>query len=166
MTKMPDDADTMGLRSWLARVLDWEEAHASFDTAVADLPGKLRGSRPDGLPYSPWQLVEHMRLTQNDVLEFCRPATYVERQWPADYWPKEAAPPSAGAWEESLAGFRKDRAALISMARDPSIDLLAAVPNGRGEQTYARELLLVADHTAYHVGELVVVRRLLGAWKG
>lgn len=157
--------DTSELRRWIARLLTFEEAHVGFDAAVADLSPQLRGTRPDGLPYSPWQLLEHMRLTQEDILEFCRPAKYVERDWPADYWPKEAAPPSPQAWDQSVEAYRRARAELVAMAKDDSIDLFAAVPHGSGEQTYLRELLLVADHTAYHLGELVVVRRLLDAWK-
>jgi hypothetical protein len=147
----------------LAKLLGWEEAHVSFDKAVADLPVALRGKQPDGVPYSPWQLVEHIRITQHDILDFCRNPSYTELSWPNDYWPASAAPDSPAAWEESLAQFREDRAALQRLARDPAIELEAQIPHGTG-QTYLRELLLAADHTAYHVGELVVVRRLLGAW--
>jgi DinB superfamily len=154
-----DDA----LRAQVARLLSWEDAHASFDTAVADLDPGLRGSRPTGLPYSPWQLVEHIRLTQADILDFCRNPAYQERDWPRDYWPQGAAPPTHGAWGESIEKFQKDRDALAALADDPAIRLHDAIPHGNG-QTYLRELLLVADHTAYHVGELIVVRRLLGAW--
>ena len=162
---MSQSNDTRELRRWLVRLLSFEEAHVGFDAAVAALPPDLRGSRPTGLPYSPWQLLEHIRLTQKDILEFCRPAKYVERNWPTDYWPKQPTPPSPDAWNESLDAYRRDRAELIAMANDSSIDLFAVVPNGSGDQTYLRELLLVADHTAYHLGELVVLRRLLGAWK-
>lgn len=162
---MPQSHEARELRRWLARLLTFEEAHVGFDAAVAALPPDLRGSRPAGLPYSPWQLLEHIRLTQKDILEFCRPAKYVERNWPDDYWPKQPAPPSPDAWNESLDAYRRDRAELIAMANDSSIDLFAVVPNGTGDQTYLRELLLVADHTAYHLGEMVVLRRLLGAWK-
>jgi uncharacterized damage-inducible protein DinB len=151
------------IREHLARFLSWDEAHAGFDKAVAGLPEPLRGTAPAGLPYSPWQLVEHLRIAQHDLLEFCRNPKYQELDWPDDYWPDAAAPPSAAAWDESLLRFREDRAALQALARDPAIDLTARIPHGTG-QTYLRELLLAADHTAYHVGELVVVRRLLGAW--
>jgi uncharacterized damage-inducible protein DinB len=151
------------VRRQVADLLDWSDAHASFDAAVEGLPAPLRGSRPEGLPHSPWELVEHLRIAQRDILDFCRAATYHERRWPEEYWPPSAGPPSAGAWEESISGIRADRAALRQLALDPAIDLLGAVPNGTG-QSYLRELLLVADHTAYHVGQLVLVRRLLGAW--
>lgn len=151
------------LREQLAHVLDWEEAHAGFGAAVANLPPALRGKAPAGLPYSPWQLLEHMRITQADILEFCRSPRYTEKAWPKDYWPAEAEPPSAKAWDESIAAYRRDCEAMAALARDDSVDLLAKVPNGSG-QTFLREVLLVADHNAYHLGELIVVRRLLGAW--
>lgn len=151
------------VREHLARLLSWEDAHVGFDAAVADLPVKLRGQIPTGLPYSPWQLVEHLRITQGDILEFCRNPGYVERSWPDDYWPSSAAPSSPSAWSDSVEQFRRDRAALQQLARDPATELEARIPHGSG-QTYLRELLLAADHAAYHVGQLVVVRRLLGAW--
>jgi len=147
----------------LARLLNWEDAHATFDAAVAGLPDDLRGQAPAGLPYSPWQLVEHLRITQDDILDFCLNPAYEELAWPSDYWPATVAPPSPAAWDESLKRFREARAALQRLARDPAIDLAARIPHGTG-QTYLRELLLTADHSAYHVGELIVVRRLLGTW--
>jgi uncharacterized damage-inducible protein DinB len=151
------------LRAQLARLLDWEDAHLSFDAAVEGVPPKLRGAAPAGLPYSPWQLIEHLRLTQHDILDFCRNPNYRELHWPDDYWPASAAPPKPADWDESIAQFRRDRAALQSLASDSKIDLFARIPHGSG-QTYLRELLLVADHSAYHVGQLVTVRRALGAW--
>lgn len=153
------------LRATVARLLDWEDAHAGFDKVIGGLSRKLRGQVPTGLPYSPWQLLEHIRLTQQDILDFCVNPDYEEREWPDDYWPKMPSPPSPTAWDESVAGFRKDREALKQLALNSSLDLAATVPAGVG-QTYLRELLLVADHTAYHLGELVVVRRALGAWPG
>jgi len=135
----------------------------SLDDAVADLPAPLRGRKPDGLPYSPWQLLEHIRITQHDILDFCRNPNYKEIAWPDDYWPKSAAPPSDSAWDASVRQIRNDRAGLEALARDESLDLAARIPHGTG-QTYLREILLVIDHTAYHMGELIVVRRLLGAW--
>jgi hypothetical protein len=152
-------------RALIARLLDWEDAHAGFDKVVGGLPWKLRGQVPSGLPYSPWQLLEHIRLTQRDILDFCLNPAYEERHWPDDYWPKGPSPPSARAWDESVAGFRTDREELKRLALNPSVELTGKVPAGQG-QTYLRELLLVADHTAYHLGELVVVRRALGAWPG
>jgi DinB family protein len=151
------------LRDLLARALNWAEAHTGLDDAVAALAVELRGRAPDGLPYSPWQLLEHIRITQRDILDFCRDPAYEERKWPDDYWPPSPEPPSAAAWDETLRRIREDRGALETLARDPSVDLAARIPHGSG-QTYLREILLVIDHTAYHLGELIVVRRLLGAW--
>ena len=157
---MPDDP----LRQTIARALEWREAHAGFESAVEGLAPELRGRTAPGVPYSPWQLLEHIRITQADILEFCQSPKYKEKDWPKDYWPSVAEPPSAKAWEESIAAVKRDRAALAALTVDPEIDLTARVPNGNG-QTYLREVLLVLDHTAYHVGELILVRRLLGAWK-
>ena len=154
---------TTALREQLARLLDWEDAHTGFASAVAGLPEPLRGKQPAGLPYSPWQLLEHLRITQRDILEFCEDPNYRERSWPKDYWPASAAPPSGKSWEESVRAFENDRAALQRLSRNPSVNLESAIPHGQG-QTYLRELLLAADHAAYHTGQLIVVRRLLGAW--
>ena len=151
------------LRAQLAGVLDWRDAHTDLEGAIDGLPRELRGKVPAGLPYSPWQLVEHLRLTQHDILDFCRNPGYEEMTWPDDYWPKAAEPPTERAWEEPVAGLRRDLAELRALANDPSINLFDTIPHGSG-QTYLRELLLVADHNAYHVGQLVAVRRLLGAW--
>ena len=152
------------VREHLRKVLNWQEAHVGFDAAVAGIPPSSRAEKPAQLPYTPWQLVEHLRITQHDILDFCRNPKYEEIKWPDDYWPSSAAPPSDAAWDKSLEQFRKDREAMQQLAADPSIDLTARIPHGNG-QTYLREILLVADHTAYHIGELVVVRRLLGIWK-
>ena len=151
------------LRDHLARLQSWHDAHADFDAAVADFPHDVRGTVPRGLPYSPWQLLEHIRLAQEDILDFCRNPNYTERSWPADYWPALPEPPDAKAWDASVAAYKRDRQALEKMIRDPKCDLFATVPAGSG-QTFLREFLLVADHTAYHVGQLVAMRRLLGAW--
>ncbi|MBX6364881.1 MAG: DinB family protein [Gemmatimonadetes bacterium] len=156
---MADDA----LRSHLVRLLTWQDAHVSFEGAVQGLSASVQGVRPEGAPYSPWQLLEHLRLTQLDILEFCRNAAHEEPRWPDDYWPTSPKPPTADAWERSVASYLEDRAALVRLAEDPGVDLFARIPHGTG-QTYLRELLLAADHSAYHVGQLVLVRRLLGAW--
>ena len=153
------------LRDQLARLLDWHDAHASFDAAVDGLAPAQRGVRPAGSPHSPWELVEHVRRAQHDILDFCRDPDYRELEWPADYWPESVAPPTPEAWDESVAAVRRDRDALRELAADPAVDLFAAIPHGTG-QTVLRELLLAADHTAYHVGQLVLTRRLLGAWPG
>jgi len=150
------------VRDHVARLLSWGDAHVGFDDAVAGVPAKVRGRRPSGL-HSPWQLLEHLRIAQHDILDFCRNSGYTEIAWPDDYWPKSAEPPSERAWDDSIAAFRDDRAALEALAGDESIDLFATIPHGDG-QTYLRELLLVADHNAYHLGQLVMVRQQLGAW--
>jgi hypothetical protein len=150
-------------RDQLVQLLDWRDAHAGFDAAVADLPPQRRGAVPPGLPYSPWQLLEHLRLAQRDILDFCRAPKYVEKKWPDDYWPRDPAPPTPAAWDASVAAFRADREALRQLAADPAVDLFARVPNGQG-QTFLREILLVADHNAYHLGQLIYARRALGAW--
>jgi uncharacterized damage-inducible protein DinB len=152
-----------GLREHVVKLLSWEDAHASFDSAVAHLPAELRSQRPAGLPYSPWQLVEHLRIAQHDILDFCVNPKYTELRWPDDYWPSSPALADPTAWAQSIGQFQRDRAALQELARNQRIDLESRIPHGSG-QTYLRELLLTADHTAYHVGELIVVRRLLGAW--
>ena len=149
------------LRLHLTRLLTWQDAHASFESAVRALPPALRGETPSGIPYSVWQLVEHLRLTQRDILDFCRNPSYEEARWPDDYWPASEAPPSEEAWDESIASYIEDRAELVRLAEEA--DLFATIPHGSG-QTYLRELLLVADHNAHHVGQIILVRRLLGAW--
>ena len=151
-------------RDLLARVLDWEDAHAGFDKAVAGIPPELRGKKPRALPYSAWQIVEHIRIAQHDILDFCRNPRYRAMKWPDDYWPASPEPPSTDAWDRSIRGWRRDRRALQTLAKDRTLKLDARIPHGSG-QTYLRELLLVADHTAYHVGQLVLVRRLLGIWE-
>ena len=149
----------------LARALDWHDAHADFDAAVANIPAGLRGTAPSGLPHSPWQLVEHIRRAQHDILAFATSDDYHETKWPDDYWPESAAPPSEAAWAESIRRVREDRGRLQALARDPDVRLGDAVPNGDG-QSYLRELVLAIDHTSYHVGQLVLVRRLLDNWPG
>ena len=151
------------IRDHVRKLLDSKDAHAGFDKAIAGMPPELRGRKPDALPYSPWQVLEHLRLAQRDILDFCTNPHYKEPKWPDDYWPASASPPSDAAWDDSVRRFRDDRKAMQDLAADPAIDLTARIPHGEG-QTYLRELLLIADHSAYHVGELVVIRRLLGAW--
>ena len=153
------------LRQHLARLLDWEEAHVSFEKGVGGIPADKRGAHAAGFDHTPWQLVEHMRITQKDLLDFCLNAEYVHTlKWPDDYWPRSAAPPNATAWDRSIADFKTDREKLKALARDTRVDLFAAVPTGKAQQTYLRSILLVADHNAYHLGQLIAVRRALGIW--
>jgi uncharacterized damage-inducible protein DinB len=150
------------LREHLRKLLDWEDAHVSFDTAVDGIPEAAPGSTPKGLAHSPWQLVEHLRRTQRDILDFCLDAAYVDPPM-SEYWPPSAAPDRRGAWNASVRAFQEDRARLKQLAADTSVNLFDRIPHGTG-QTYLRELLLVADHNAYHVAQLVLVRRALGVW--
>lgn len=154
---MSEDA----LRAQLAKILDWKDAHAGFDAAVDGIPTELRGRRAEGLPHSPWELLEHMRIAQRDILEFCVDPHYKEMKWPDDYWPPAGQQPDAKQWEKSLVEFRADREEMKRLAAEA--DLYARIPHGTG-QTILREILLVAEHNAYHVGQLVLVRRALGAW--
>jgi uncharacterized damage-inducible protein DinB len=162
---MTESADARpGIASVLGTALSWQDAHVNFDDAVEGLAAGLRGKRPAGMPHSPWEIVEHIRVAQHDILDFCRNADYAEMKWPADYWPPTPAPPTEGAWDASIAAYHRDLTALQDLAADRAVDLFASIPHGSG-QTYLRELILVVDHTAYHVGELVTIRRMLGAWR-
>jgi hypothetical protein len=156
------DRDRM-LRDHVLYLLRGGGAHLSFDKAVAGLPAKLRGAKPPGIPHTPWRLVEHMRLAQWDILEFSRNPRHISPEFPEGYWPKGDAPPNSKAWDTSIKEFRKDLKAMEKLVDDPDTDLFAHIPHGDG-QTILREALLVADHNAYHLGQLVVIRRLLGAW--
>jgi DinB superfamily len=151
------------LREHVLALLTGGHAHVDFDTAVAGLPAALRNRAPAGLPHTPWRLIEHLRIAQWDILRFSTDATHVSPAWPGGYWPTGDA--TDASWRRSLRQVRADLQALRALVADPASDLLAPFPWGDG-QTLLREALLVADHNAYHVGELVVVRRLLGAWKG
>ena len=151
------------LREHLLYLLQDGGAHVAFERAIAELPAKLRGVRPDGIPHSPWRLVEHMRIAQWDILEFSRDAKHVSPDFPEGYWPEGDAPRGKNAWDESVRRFRADLKAMQDLVADTSVDLLAPIPHGDG-QTILREALLVADHNAYHTGQLVIVRRALGAW--
>jgi uncharacterized damage-inducible protein DinB len=158
---MPDKE----LRAQLSDFLDWKNAHVGFDDAVKGVPPKLRGTVPKGFAHSVWQIVEHVRIAQRDILDFCKNPRYQHTmKWPDDYWPKTPAPKNAAAWTKSLAQIRLDRSAMQRLSADERVDLFATIPHGTG-QTYLREVLLVADHTAYHVAQIVDVRRALGDWK-
>jgi uncharacterized damage-inducible protein DinB len=153
------------LRAQLARLLDWEEAHVGFEKAVAGVPLDMRGKRPAGSGHSLWELVEHIRFTQHDILSFCRDRDYVAPEWPRDYWPTATLPPTPDAWDASIASTLHDRAELQKLVTDPSVDLFARAPKGNADQTYLREVLLVADHTAHHLGQVVLTRKSLGIWE-
>lgn len=167
MTKATETSGAEELRKQLLALLRGGQAHATFEEAVKDFPLEHRGTVPEGLPYSAWQLLEHIRITQRDILEFSAPPTggYQPMAWPEDYWPKSAKPSSAHAWEASVAAVQKDREAFEKLILKPDADLYRPFRWGEG-QNLLREALLIADHTAYHVGELVLLRRLLGIWNG
>jgi DinB family protein len=150
-------------RAIVASSLDWHEAHATFDDAVAGLSTELRGRRPEHFPHSAWELLEHIRLTQADLVSFMRDASYTAPAWPEDYWPSEPAPPDAAAWDDSISAVRRDRAELQTIATRSTLDLTTPIPWGEGK-TYLRTILVALDHSAYHVGQLIAVRRLLDAW--
>jgi hypothetical protein len=153
------------LRAQLAEFADWHHAHLGFDAAVKGIPPRLRGVVPKGFAHSIWQIVEHIRIAQEDILDFCVNPRYVhDMTWPDDYWPRTAAPKSAASWTRAIAAVRRDRKAMQRLAMNPRIDLFAKIPHGSG-QTYMRELLLVGDHAAYHIAQIVDVRRALGNWK-
>lgn len=138
-------------------------AHCPFEAAVAEMPFEKQGLVPAGLPRSPWELLEHLRLCQWDILEFSRSAEHVSPEWPDGYWPDSPQPPGPEAWDESVARFLADRAEMVALIEDTERDFLEPFPHGDG-QTLLREALLVADHNAYHIGQLVLVRRALGCW--
>jgi hypothetical protein len=152
------------LREHLASLLSGRSAHVDWKASFGGIPPKLRGVRPSGLPYSVWELLEHMRITQSDILEFSRDAKHVSPDWPAGYWPAMQAPPNAKAWDKSLKSFAGDLAAMKELVASPKTDLFTKIPHGTG-QTILREALLVADHNAYHLGQVLAVRRSLGNWK-
>ncbi len=150
------------LRDHLKNLLESGHAHLSFDDAVKRFPPALRGVRPPGSPHSAWELLEHLRLAQWDILEFARDPKHVSPEFPDGYWPSSEAPPTETAWDESVAAFRADFDAFVKLVSDESVDLHARIPHGSG-QTVLREVLLAADHNSYHLGQLVMVGRLLGA---
>ena len=159
-------SNSTALRDHLVRLLDWEDAHVGFDKAIDGIPPDFRGARAPSFEHSPWALLEHLRLAQDDILDFCVNAAYTHAMaWPEDYWPRESSPPSEEAWGDSIAAFVRSRDDLKRLAREVK-DLSATVPTGTGQQTYLRAILLAADHAAYHVGQLVAVRRALGIWQG
>jgi len=159
MSANPDQ----GIREHVVSLLRGCNAHTTFDDAIAGLPADARGKKVRGLPYTAWMLLEHLRIAQRDILEFSRNAEHESPEWPKGYWPEKSAPPTDSAWNKSVKAFRADAKAMEQLISDPKTDLYAAIPWGQG-QTILREALLVADHNAYHLGELVVLRRLLGTW--
>jgi hypothetical protein len=159
------DKGDKALRRHLIYLLQGRGAHIGPDAAFRNLPVKARGVRPPGTQHSIWELLEHMRIAQWDILDFSRNPDYEHIDFPGDYWPESPAPPNRAAWDRSLRAFRADLKAMERLVANPRTDLYARIPWGSG-QTILREALLIADHNAYHIGQVVLVRRLLGAWPG
>src|SRR6185437_7993980 len=157
---MRNDRD---LSQHLVELITGSNAHASFNDSVKDLPAELCGKTPKSAGHSPWQLLEHLRIAQWDILEFSRNAQHESPKWPEGYWPASAVPPDEKAWDKSVRAFRRDQKSMCDLIADPATNLYSKIPHGTG-QTILREALLVADHNAYHVGQLILVRKLLGAW--
>ena len=157
-------ANDKALRQHLVSLLKGGGAHATYDAAVKDFPANLYGKKPKGAAHSPWEVLEHLRIAQWDILEFSRNAKHVSPKFPDGYWPKTPAPADATAWIKIVQSFRADLKAMVALAENESVDLFARIPHGKG-QTILREVLVLADHNAYHLGELLLLRRLLGAWK-
>ena len=153
------------LRDHLVALLGEGHAHVTFKDAIADWPAELRGAKPPGQPFTAWRVLEHIRISAWDIVEFTKSAKHVSPEWPAGYWPVADAPPDTAAWDKSVAQVEHHLRAMQRLVSDLKIDLFANIPHGTG-QTVLREALVLADHNAYHVGQLVLLRRLLGAWKG
>jgi len=160
---MPQDPHA-SLRQHLVELLIGGHAHAKFRDAIEGLSSQLRGVKPEKFPHSPWMLLEHLRITQWDIMEFSRSEKHESPKWPEGYWPQEEAPPTPDAWEKSVDQFQSDLKAMEDLVKNPKTDLFAKIPWGQG-QTILREALLLADHNAYHIAQLIDVRRLLGAWE-
>ena len=152
------------LREHVVYLLEGGGAHLGFEQAIASIPPSMHGAGVPDVAHTPWRILEHLRLCQWDILEFSRDAKHVSPKFPEGYWPPDDAPPTPESWDESVDAFRKDLVAMIDLVADPKTDLLAPIPHGDG-QTILREALLIADHNAYHLGQLVLLRRCLGIWR-
>ena len=151
------------LRDRLVELLRGGDAHAPFDGAVKDFPRERAGERPEGSPHSAWELLEHLRIAQHDILEFSKSAEWVSPQWPHGYWPASPKPQRASLWDDSVKAFHSDLEAFAALVLDPARDLYTPFPWGDG-QNLLREALVLADHNSYHIGQLVLVRQQLGVW--
>lgn len=158
------DSEDRALRQLLVEFLSGESSHASLASILDDFPEELRGKKPSGSPHSAWQLLEHIRIALHDLFDFSTNSNYLAPKWPDNYWPKEAAPPSSGAWDASVKAVKKDVADFKKLVGEPESNLYASIPWGNG-QTILREVLLAGQHTSYHLGQLVLLRRESGAWK-
>ena len=152
------------VRDQVISLLRGGNAHVTFEDAIKRLPAKLRGVKPEGAEHTAWELLEHIRIAQSDIVEFSRDPKHKSPSWPEGYWPKTPKPPSDAAWKKSIGAVKKDLDAMIKLVSNPRTDLYEKIPHGTG-QNILREALLVADHNAYHIGQIVLLARLLGAWK-
>ncbi len=152
------------VREHVLYLLKGGNAHLDFETAIANFPEHLRGAKIKDVPHTAWRLLEHLRICQWDILKFSRNPDHVSPEFPVEYWPKTDAPPNADSWDKSVQAFRDDLQAMIDLVADSDTDLYAKIPHGDG-QTILREALLIADHNSYHLGQLVFLRRCLGAWQ-
>jgi hypothetical protein len=152
------------LREQLKTLLTGHGAHEPLERILAGIAEPVRGRRPNGFAHSPWEILEHLRIAQWDIVEYTRDATHVSPDWPEGYWPQTPAPPHRDAWQQSCEAFVRDLRAMQEMVSDPEIDLLAPIPHADKGHTVLREALILADHNAYHGGEMVAVRRAAGAW--
>jgi len=152
------------LRDHLVDLLDAGHAHMGFQDVVADWPAALRGVKPPGQPFTPWRLLEHIRISQWDIVEFTKSAKHVSPKWPSGYWPDGDAPLSDAAWDASVAQVQRDLQVMARLVADPKTDLFARIPHGTG-QTVLREALVLADHNSYHLGQLLLLKRLLGIYR-
>ena len=151
------------LREQLLALLDGRGAHMPFDAAVADFPDDAINRRPPNVPYTPWHLLEHIRIAQSDILDYIVNRTYLAPTWPEEYWPALDATATPEQFSQTIAAFKADREVLHSLVADPATDLLATIPNTPGH-TILREVRVVADHNAYHVGEFAILRQVMGTW--
>ena len=154
------------LREELVQLLRGGNAHVDTLSALKDFPPKLYGTKPQNSPHSAWELLEHMRIALRDIYDFSTSDKYVEKKFPDDYWPETAEPPSKEDWDQSVRALKEDLEAFEELIRNPDSNLYAQIPWGNKEHTLLREVLVAADHNSYHTGELVFLRRILGAWKG
>lgn len=151
------------LREHLRKLLAGHEAHIDWASALKTFPKELRGKKPSGAPHSAWELLEHTRIAQWDILEFSRNPEHISPDWPSGYWPPQSSPPSAAAWDGRIKSLQRDLASMVKLVMSPKTDLTARIPHGSG-QTILREALLMADHNSYHLGQFVLLRRMLGSW--
>ncbi len=152
------------LRQHLVALLDGHQAHLTFDDAVADFPELLINVRPTNVPYTFWHLIEHLRIAQWDILDYMRNPNYASIEWPKDYWPDPEAQADQAAWMNTIHQFHADLRAIEDIVKNPATDLSAPIPHGYSGHTILREVLLVADHNAYHIGELGILRQVMNAW--